>query len=162
MFAVAVLAGDVQRDRHLVEEARLLLGDVARRAGRDRPDVHPRNEQRDERQPPQELEERQEPEADEDEAGELGDVRDDAEPREVERDPGEARDRSRDEEPDRVRARASGRASQIVARNAGRTTSARERDRLAFGEPRQVLRDGPEDRERHEQRRDLDRAEPGQ
>src|SRR6188768_2034697 len=69
------LAGSGKRDRDPLEDPGPLLDDVLRRAGRDRPDVDPRYEDRDERQPPELLEEREEAEADEGEACELGDVR---------------------------------------------------------------------------------------
>ena len=65
MFTVAVSPGVGNATATLLEDPGLLLDDVLGRAGRDRPDVDPRDEHRDEREPPQLLEEREEPEADE-------------------------------------------------------------------------------------------------
>ena len=75
MFTVAVSPGLGNATATRSKMPGLLLDDVLGRARRDRPDVHPGHEHRDERDPPQLLEERQEPEADERVAGELRDVR---------------------------------------------------------------------------------------
>ena len=90
-----------------------------RRTGRDRPDVHPRDEHRDEGDPPELLEEREEAEAHERVAAELGDVggRVRAQEREPDRE-GSGAEAASDEQA-AMRVRASGSASQIAARKPG-------------------------------------------
>ena len=123
-LTVAVSPGVEKRDRDALEDPRALLDDVLGRTGGHRPDVDPRHEHRDERDPPQLLEQREEAEADERVAGELRDVGDgiDAGEREDER---ESAGAEREHEEHGVSpARASGSASQIAAANAGKTTTA--------------------------------------
>src|SRR5215210_5884175 len=74
-----VLAGDAEGDRDVVEEVRLLLDDVLRRAAPDGDRVDERNDRGDQNGPGDGLEPGEEPEAEQDESEELREVEEDVE-----------------------------------------------------------------------------------
>ena len=160
-FTVAVSPGRREGDRDLLEDPGPLLDDVLRRTGGDGPDVDPRDEHRDERDPPQLLEEREEPEAREREARQLGDVggRVGSDQRES-----DGEDSGRDREPDeRQRPQASERECEPDGgRKRREDDDGMERDVDSGRQTGEATGDRAVDREDDEERTERRRATPAQ